>query len=176
MPEPTAREALLSLAAELDRYGTNEDQVAVKTAWQAAAQLARSQAQAIAATSGEPETGHREGATAGEPTGHLSATERDAVLADLGRLLDALGLGDYARPESPHEVMLQCIAEVERLRDGDSAFLTAAARAERERIALLAEEKRAFYRGAREPCTCRPGCPHEVEPKFDFADLIREQS
>ena len=42
--------------------------------------------------------------------------ERDAIRADIGQLLEALGLGDYARPESPHQVMLQCIAEVRRLR------------------------------------------------------------
>lgn len=40
----------------------------------------------------------------------------DLVLEDLAALLRALGMGDHARPISPHEVMLQCIREVERLR------------------------------------------------------------
>ena len=44
--------------------------------------------------------------------------EQDAILRDLGALLNALGLGDHARPESPHEVMLQCIAEAKRLKTG----------------------------------------------------------
>lgn len=35
---------------------------------------------------------------------------------DLAALLRALGLGDHARPETPHAVMLSAIAEVERLR------------------------------------------------------------
>jgi hypothetical protein len=39
------------------------------------------------------------------------------ILEDLGELLEVCGLGDYARPESPHEVMQQVIAEVRRLRD-----------------------------------------------------------
>jgi hypothetical protein len=52
------------------------------------------------------------------PDGSLTGTERDMIRADLGDLLEALGLGDYARPESPHEVMRQCIDEVERRRSG----------------------------------------------------------
>ena len=35
---------------------------------------------------------------------------------DLRALLRAAGMGDHARPQSPHEVMLQAVAEVERLR------------------------------------------------------------
>jgi hypothetical protein len=50
----------------------------------------------------------------GEPDGSLTHTERDAVMADLGQLLNTLGLGDHARPDSPHDVMQQCIAEVAR--------------------------------------------------------------
>lgn len=49
--------------------------------------------------------------TAPDP-GTLSAGERDAVHADLGELLEMLGLGNYARPESPHAVFRQCLAEV----------------------------------------------------------------
>lgn len=48
----------------------------------------------------------------------LDRTERDMIHADLGQLLEVLGLGNYARPESPHEVMQQCIAKAARLRDG----------------------------------------------------------
>ena len=33
----------------------------------------------------------------------------DAVLADLGQLLDVLGLGDHPRPEPPHEVFQRCL-------------------------------------------------------------------
>jgi hypothetical protein len=42
--------------------------------------------------------------------------EQDAIRADLGDLLEATGLGDYARPESSHEVMQQAITEVRRIR------------------------------------------------------------
>ena len=40
-------------------------------------------------------------------TSALEPGERDLVLSDLGEMLEALGLGDYARPESPHEVFGQ---------------------------------------------------------------------
>lgn len=48
--------------------------------------------------------------------GQLAPGERDLILADLGRLLDLLGLGDHARPQSPHEVFLMCLAELERVK------------------------------------------------------------
>jgi len=41
---------------------------------------------------------------------------QDLMLDDLAALLRALGLGDHARPETPHAVMLSAIAEVERLK------------------------------------------------------------
>ena len=41
---------------------------------------------------------------------------QSVMLDDLAALLRALGLGDHARPETPHHVMLSAIAEVERLR------------------------------------------------------------
>ncbi len=47
----------------------------------------------------------------------LGETERDLIHGDLGKLLDLLGMGDFARPESPHEVFLMCLAEVARLVD-----------------------------------------------------------
>ena len=46
----------------------------------------------------------------------LRAFNYDAVLDDLHELVRALGLPDAARPISPHEVMLECIHEVNRLR------------------------------------------------------------
>jgi hypothetical protein len=58
----------------------------------------------------------------------LTPGERDLVHSDLGQLLEAVGLGDYARPESPHEVFQMALAEVGRIG-------TVAAAAERERVA-----------------------------------------
>ena len=46
----------------------------------------------------------------------LGIHERDLVHADLGKLLELLGLGDYARPKSSHEVFLMCIDEVAKLK------------------------------------------------------------
>ena len=46
---------------------------------------------------------------------------QDAVHADLGQLLEVLGLGDYARPESPHEVFQQCVAKVRELTEGSTS-------------------------------------------------------
>ena len=59
--------------------------------------------------------------------GDLSASERDAVMADLGKLLEVLGLGDCARPQSPHEVMLECIAGVAKIRAAERARILAGA-------------------------------------------------
>lgn len=42
--------------------------------------------------------------------------EQDAVHADLSQLLRVLGMGDHARPQSSHEVMLDAINEVGRIR------------------------------------------------------------
>jgi hypothetical protein len=42
--------------------------------------------------------------------------EQDAVHADLSQLLRVLGMGDHARPQSSHEVMLDAISEVGRIR------------------------------------------------------------
>jgi hypothetical protein len=51
-----------------------------------------------------------------ERLGALTMSERDLIHADLGGLLEACGLGNYARPESSHEVMQQAIAKVRGLR------------------------------------------------------------
>jgi hypothetical protein len=42
--------------------------------------------------------------------------EQDAVHADLSQLLRVLGMGDHARPQSSHEVMLDAINEAGRIR------------------------------------------------------------
>lgn len=44
-------------------------------------------------------------------------SEREAVRADLGQLLELLGLGDYGRPQSPHEVFLECLSGVRGYRE-----------------------------------------------------------
>jgi hypothetical protein len=49
----------------------------------------------------------------------LSENERDLIHADLGKLLELLGLGDYARPESSHKVFLACLEEVAKLKASD---------------------------------------------------------
>ena len=43
--------------------------------------------------------------------------ERELMLADVGQLLDATGLGDHARPEPPHQVMLEAIEAARRHRE-----------------------------------------------------------
>ena len=57
--------------------------------------------------------------------GVLLPKERDLVLEDLGKLLTVLGLGDHARPESPHDVFGMCLEEAGRLK-GDLAAVRAA--------------------------------------------------
>lgn len=47
--------------------------------------------------------------------------ERDAMYGDLGQLLRTLGMFDGARPQSSHEVMLEAIAEVAKLREDAEA-------------------------------------------------------
>ena len=87
-------------------------------AWEASAQAAIK-------ASGLAKTPEQVGEIAGYVSGQI-ARERDqaraetrrlqdAVLADLGQLLEVLGLGDYARPESPHEVFGQCVAKAREL-------------------------------------------------------------
>lgn len=45
-----------------------------------------------------------------------SPSASELYLADLGALLRALGMGDHARSQSPHEVMLEAIEEVKHLK------------------------------------------------------------
>ena len=49
-------------------------------------------------------------------TEHLAG--QDAVHADLALLLRTLGMFDGARPQSPHEVMLEAIGEAGKMRAG----------------------------------------------------------
>lgn len=65
--------------------------------------------------------------------------EQDAVHADLSQLLRVLGMGDHARPQSSHEVMLEAISEAGRIR-------LALERAE----VLLAERDRQWAEALRE--------------------------
>jgi len=63
--------------------------------------------------------------------------ERDLMHADLGDLLEATGLGDFARPQSPHEVMQQAIARVREIREERERLtgaIHAAVNAERGRV------------------------------------------
>jgi hypothetical protein len=53
-----------------------------------------------------------------EETAADTRSERDLIHADLGQLLDMLGLGDFARPESSHEVFQQCLARLASFRSG----------------------------------------------------------
>ena len=173
MPEqPTAAEALISFAAELDRLQDEVEGGDFGTGLALAAQLARQRAEKFAARTEGPQTATDEGPVSGERTdglrdaapvlitrdellsewrkaypgecscppdrpdrscpqhgASLSASERDAVMADLGKLLEALGLGDYARPQSPHEVMLECIAEVAKIRAAERARILSGAEA-----------------------------------------------
>jgi hypothetical protein len=46
-----------------------------------------------------------------------SAATNEMMQDDLGALLRALGMGDHARPKSPHEVMLEAIQEAGRLKN-----------------------------------------------------------
>lgn len=108
-----------------------------------------------------------------EPDGTLTHTERDAVMTDLGQLLEILGLGDFARPESPHEVFQMCLRRLAEHENAitwgtsclgcaatlDRAYaetcraeraeaeLAAAALTEKERIAKRAEDLGAHYHG-----------------------------
>ena len=113
------------------------------------------------------------GAALAGPDGSLTHAERDLVLADLGQLLDMLGLGNFARPESPHEVFQICLrklaehenaitwetsclscarvldrsyAETCRAERAEAAVTTAAA-TEKERIAKVADDLGAHYHG-----------------------------
>lgn len=71
----------------------------------------------------------------------LNADERDAVMRDLGLLLDALGLGSHARPQSPHDVMMMCVAEARRLRAGFAVIPPASEPATTGRVILRREQE-----------------------------------
>ena len=92
---------------------------------------------------------------------------RDLMHADLGDLLEACGLGNFARPQSSHEVMQEAVAKVRTL-------ATEATAAERDRIAGLAESVDAEYVD-RVPCRCgAKSCRGTIiQAHASFADLIR---
>lgn len=51
----------------------------------------------------------------------MTRLSEEVMQDDLSELLRALGMGDHARPESPHEVMQQCIAKARTLAgEGDT--------------------------------------------------------
>ena len=140
----------------------------------------------------EPDAAERAalGAALAQPDGSLTRTERDLVLTDLGQLLEMLGLGDYARPLSPHEVFQMCLrklAEHENAITWDTTCLACAATldrayaetcraeraeaavagaalAERERIAQVAADLGVHYHERLER-TRGPAAP--------FADFLR---
>jgi hypothetical protein len=90
---------------------------------------------------------------------HLA--EQRAVHEDLALLLRVLGLGDHARPQSPHEVMLDAINEVGKLRQAADVIAAQAAAAERDAIIAVASELRAI-RG-----------DHPKGARASFADYLR---
>jgi hypothetical protein len=100
--------------------------------------------------------------------------EQDAVHADLAQLLRVLGLGDHARPYSPHEVMLDAINAVGELRsrlevaERTAEWIAVQARtAERDRIIALAREKQATY---------WVGPDDSLAPRRPFALLLRDEA
>jgi hypothetical protein len=113
--------------------------------------------------------------------------EQDAVHADLSQLLRVLGMGDHARPQSSHEVMLDAISEAGRIRlaleraeaiiGERDAQIAAARAAERERCASLAESAGATYDEFK-PCKCgRDGCRGTLlRANVPFAELIRRET
>jgi hypothetical protein len=83
MPEPTAHDALISLADQLTRLeGDIEEARDLGAGLALAANMARQRAEEIAAATGEAETGPCEGAKAGEPDGDLRAAEPIVITRD----------------------------------------------------------------------------------------------
>jgi hypothetical protein len=108
--------------------------------------------------------------------------EQDAVHADLSQLLRVLGMGDHARPQSSHEVMLDAINEAGRIRlalkraeaiigERDRQLVEARAE-ERQRIRRFAIEKDATYTETA-ICHCDRGAhPYTVGSPRPFAELL----
>lgn len=112
--------------------------------------------------------------------------EQEAVREDLALLLRTLGMFDGARPESPHEVMLEAIAEV-RLRQRSADTIRAAERTtiKNQRHALkeaAAEMDRRYEMGrAAERDRLRQKAGRLADERHDdwlrsVLDLLREPS
>ena len=103
--------------------------------------------------------------------------EQRAVHEDLALLLRVLGLGDHARPQSSHEVMLDAINEVGRLRarvefgERTEAQIRAA---QQEADARLAEQRRATYPVVTTDAICLEGETRTQVKREPFADLLRQ--
>jgi hypothetical protein len=78
-----------------------------------------------------------EAAAATATRAHIA--EQDAVHADLSQLLRVLGMGDHARPQSSHEVMLDAINEVGKIRGALERAEALLAERDRQRTDLLVE-------------------------------------
>jgi len=120
------------------------------------------------------------GAALAEPDGSLTRTERDAVMTDLGQLLEMLGLGNFARPESPHEVFQMCLrklAEHENAITWDTTCLSCAAVLDRAYAETSrAEQAEAKLAAIREFCTDDPRTAGSLVAA-DILDILnREQA
>jgi len=116
--------------------------------------------------------------------------EQDAMHADLGELLEILGLGNYARPQSPQEVFRMCLAKLREQSDAayrnpDGSYHTSPPLAERDDAiaAQGAAAERERWRNAiaeRTTTLWRPGMGHSLREGVqvvlvrDLADLIGE--
>jgi hypothetical protein len=95
---------------------------------------------------------------------------RDLMHADLGDLLEACGMGNFARPQSSHEVMQEAVAKVRTL----GAETTVA---ERERILNLlrrAADGRREYAGPDDGSEARPLLLASAEGYEAAAQLIED--
>jgi hypothetical protein len=92
----------------------------------------------------------------GLAVGALTSGERDLVHRDLGQLLEAVGLGDFARPESPHEVFQMALAEVGRIQKKAAAD-------ERERVARRCDDWSEEHVARLIPGSGPAGTPGEAE-------------
>jgi hypothetical protein len=137
----------------------------------------------------------RDQATRAEVRRHVA--EQDAIHADLGELLVMLGLGDYARPQSPHEVFQMCLARLREeahaaYRNPDGSYHSSppsereairdqATAAERERWSARFRDLAATYlpnimtaEGAQALARTDPNSPSQVRGRLllDLADVL----
>lgn len=176
MPDPSAHDVLISLAAELDGEARRTDSALIAYAWREAAELARSRAQQTPGATPEP------GPVQTDP-GDVQAGRfhpGDAEAAAVGAALDAEVA--YAKDRWPdgggHSMPPR--EQVARLIAGAAPLIVAAAVAqakitERDRCAALAESVKAEYVDA-DPCSCGWAVCRGVikHAHAAFADLLRE--